>query len=77
MTKKMYYVSELDKVINKLLTTPSGESHPYFIDSWFICERCHGGGYFYTNKESDLPTSTCEVCSGSGKVQISIQVNRL
>lgn len=72
--RKQYHFPSLDRMVGKLLTEEYSDS-TYFLDTWFICEQCHGGGYFNSVKGED-PDIICNSCQGSGKVELSIQVER-
>lgn len=70
----------LDKVIRSVEAySKRVVRRPRFVETGFlICEVCNGGGVVaYTPGVKSDSSRPCDVCGGTGKVQIRVEVTRV
>ncbi|AHK11550.1 hypothetical protein S140_143 [Shewanella sp. phage 1/40] len=79
MKRIMEYLESTHRAIHTLTSrTTTRVQHKFVNTEWFICKVCDGEG-FISDMESPSPKTThksCEHCNGSGKIKVTITVER-
>lgn len=75
MSRIGYDLLPLDNLVSGLLREDkSHRQAPRAVDKWFICERCNGEGQVSVRKGE---SESCDLCKGSGKIQLRMTVERI